>query len=183
MNNNQLSLTEGQNMELDKIKRDAETRQLALFDYGTLDLDTRSFVQTKISEIKDLIKYGIPITIGIGKKLIEVKNRFESKQLFAPDEFIEEKGIEIDKFLRDAAIFSIEIGRIAHLIYKKLGYDKYIVWIIAKNGLGLSEEFGKKALQVNELYEYAVNIEDIPRNKLFFISEGLLLPEFDEEDK
>ena len=32
-----------------------DDKQLALFDYGTLDLDTRSFVQTKTAEIKNLL--------------------------------------------------------------------------------------------------------------------------------
>ena len=154
-----------------------KTRQMALFDYSTLDHDTRSFVQTKTAEIKNLIGYGLPITIGIGRRLSEVKNRFESRYLSKPDEFIREKEVEIDKLLRDAAVFSIEIGRITHAVYKMLKYNNYIAWVMAENGLQQTERFGKKALQVNELYEYAVDIENIPRNKLFSISEGLILPE------
>jgi len=52
-----------------------ESRQLALFDYGTLDLDTRSFVQTKTAEIRILIKQTAQGIIEIGQRLIEVKER------------------------------------------------------------------------------------------------------------
>lgn len=52
-----------------------ESRQLALFDYGTLDLDTRSFVQTKTAEIRILVKQTAQGIIEIGQRLIEVKEK------------------------------------------------------------------------------------------------------------
>lgn len=52
-----------------------DDRQLALFDYGTLDLDTRSFVQTKTAEIRILVKQTAQGIIEIGQRLIEVKER------------------------------------------------------------------------------------------------------------
>jgi hypothetical protein len=52
-----------------------ESRQLALFDYGTLDLDTRSFLQTKTAEIRILVKQTAQGIIEIGQRLIEVKER------------------------------------------------------------------------------------------------------------
>lgn len=51
--------------------------QLTLFDYGTLDLDTRSFVQTKTVEIRILVKQTAQGIIEIGQRLIEVKERLE----------------------------------------------------------------------------------------------------------
>ncbi len=48
---------------------------LALFDYETLDLDTRSFVQTKTTEIRILVKQTAQGIIEIGQRLIEVKER------------------------------------------------------------------------------------------------------------
>jgi DNA repair exonuclease SbcCD ATPase subunit len=52
-----------------------ESKQLALFDYGTLDLDTRSFVQTKTAEIRILVKQTAQGIIEIGQRLIEVKEK------------------------------------------------------------------------------------------------------------
>lgn len=54
-----------------------EDKQLALFDYGTLDLDTRSFVQTKTAEIRILVKQTAQGIIEIGQRLIEVKERLK----------------------------------------------------------------------------------------------------------
>lgn len=52
-----------------------ELKQLELFDYGTLDLDTRSFVQTKTAEIRILVKQTAQGIIEIGQRLLEVKEK------------------------------------------------------------------------------------------------------------
>jgi len=57
-----------------------KTRQLALFDYGTLDHDTRSFIQTKTAEIRILVKQTAQGIIDIGQRLIEVRDRLEHGQ-------------------------------------------------------------------------------------------------------
>jgi hypothetical protein len=57
-----------------------EPRQLALFDYGTLDHDTRSFLQTKTAEIRILVKQTAQGVIDIGQRLLEVRDRLEHGQ-------------------------------------------------------------------------------------------------------
>ena len=57
-----------------------EPRQLALFDYGTLDHDTRSFLQTKTAEIRILVKQTAQGIIDIGQRLLEVRDRLEHGQ-------------------------------------------------------------------------------------------------------
>lgn len=52
-----------------------ETEQLALFDYTTLDSETRIVVQQRTSEIKGLMRRAAQDIIDIGQKLIEVKAR------------------------------------------------------------------------------------------------------------
>jgi hypothetical protein len=51
------------------------TTQLALFDYGALDSETRIVVQQRTTEIKALMKRAASDIIEIGQKLIEVKAR------------------------------------------------------------------------------------------------------------
>lgn len=69
MDNNQLLSATTDNKQL------AFNKQLALFDYNTLDLDTRFFVQTKTAEIRILVKQTAQGIIEIGQRLIEVKER------------------------------------------------------------------------------------------------------------
>jgi chromosome segregation ATPase len=52
-----------------------DDKQLVLFDYGTLDLDTRSFVQGRIVEIRIFAKQTMQGVIEIGKRLIEIKEK------------------------------------------------------------------------------------------------------------
>ncbi len=49
------------------------TTQLALFDYGSLDSETRIVVQQRTSEIKSLMRRAAQDIIDIGHKLIEVQ--------------------------------------------------------------------------------------------------------------
>ena len=49
--------------------------QIALFDYNTLDTETRIVVQQRTSEIKTLMRRSAQDIIDIGQKLIEVKQR------------------------------------------------------------------------------------------------------------
>jgi N6-adenosine-specific RNA methylase IME4 len=52
-----------------------EIEQQALFDYGTLDTDTRVFVQEKAQSIHTRLKRTAEDIIAIGQDLISVKNR------------------------------------------------------------------------------------------------------------
>lgn len=56
-------------------KRQPILEQLALFDYGQLDSETRIVVQQRTGEIKALMKRTAQDIIEIGEKLIEVKER------------------------------------------------------------------------------------------------------------
>jgi hypothetical protein len=51
--------------------------QLALFDYATLNLETRVIVQQRTVEIKSLMKRAAQDIIEIGQKLIEVKAKLK----------------------------------------------------------------------------------------------------------
>lgn len=54
--------------------------QLALFDYGQLDTETRIVVQQRTNEIKGLMKRTAQDIIEIGEKLIDVKDRLPHGQ-------------------------------------------------------------------------------------------------------
>lgn len=95
-----------------------DDRQLALFDYGTLDIDTRFFVQTKTAEIRILVKqtanldthffvqrlikadidtrFFVQRLIKIGQGLIEVKEKLSH------DDFVPWLGAELGWSIRTA---------------------------------------------------------------------------------
>jgi hypothetical protein len=52
-------------------------QQLALFDYATLDIETRTIVKQRTTEIKSLMKRAAQDIIEIGLKLIEVGGLLE----------------------------------------------------------------------------------------------------------
>ena len=78
-------------------------RQLALFDYSTLDHDTRSFVQTKTAEIRILIKQTAQGIIDIGQRLIEVRDKLEHGQFLQWIETETEIGKSSDYRFMDVA--------------------------------------------------------------------------------
>jgi hypothetical protein len=59
------------------------TQQLVLFDYGTLDSETRIVVQQRTGEIKDLVRTTAENIMQIGEKLLEVQVKLGSGQFDA----------------------------------------------------------------------------------------------------
>ncbi len=63
-------------MECDR-PREYSMRELTLFDYGQLDVETRITVKQRTEEIKTLVRRSAQDIIDIGNKLIDVKAMLE----------------------------------------------------------------------------------------------------------